>query len=71
MEQIKKHDFVEIEYTGKLKEENIVFDTTDEVYHVPAFKQQFTLFLMSVIVILIALIGGYMLFIRKKWTEEE
>ncbi|MDP7244089.1 MAG: peptidylprolyl isomerase [Flavobacteriales bacterium] len=30
MEQIKKHDFVEIEYTGKLKEENIVFDTTDE-----------------------------------------
>ena len=30
MEPIKKHDFVEIEYTGKLKEENIVFDTTDE-----------------------------------------
>lgn len=27
---IKKHDFVEIEYTGKLKEENVVFDTTDE-----------------------------------------
>ncbi len=30
MEPIKKKDFVEIEYTGKLKEENIVFDTTDE-----------------------------------------
>jgi FKBP-type peptidyl-prolyl cis-trans isomerase SlyD len=30
MEPIKKHDFVEIEYTGKLKEENVVFDTTDE-----------------------------------------
>lgn len=27
---IKKKDFIEIEYTGKLKEENIVFDTTDE-----------------------------------------
>ncbi|MBI4141967.1 peptidylprolyl isomerase, partial [Candidatus Woesearchaeota archaeon] len=27
---IKKNDFVEIEYTGRLKEENIVFDTTDE-----------------------------------------
>ena len=27
---IKKHDFVEIEYTGKLKDENIIFDTTDE-----------------------------------------
>jgi FKBP-type peptidyl-prolyl cis-trans isomerase 2 len=27
---IKKRDFVEIEYTGKLKEEDIVFDTTDE-----------------------------------------
>ena len=26
----KKGDFVEIEYTGKLKEDNIVFDTTDE-----------------------------------------
>jgi len=30
MEQIKKHDFIEIEYTGKIKEDNIVFDTTDE-----------------------------------------
>jgi len=30
MEPIKKHDFVEIEYTGKLKEENVIFDTTDE-----------------------------------------
>ncbi len=27
---IKKHDFVEIEYTGRLKEEKLVFDTTDE-----------------------------------------
>lgn len=26
---IKKNDFIEIEYTGKLKDENIVFDTTD------------------------------------------
>jgi len=30
MEPIKKHDFIEIEYTGKLKEENLIFDTTDE-----------------------------------------
>lgn len=30
MEQIKKQDFIEIEYTGKLKEENLIFDTTDE-----------------------------------------
>jgi len=30
METIKKHDFIEIEYTGKIKDENIVFDTTDE-----------------------------------------
>ena len=30
MEQIKKHDFLEIEYTGKLKEDNLIFDTTDE-----------------------------------------
>jgi|TARA_Y100000310_G_scaffold311565_1_gene357968 FKBP-type peptidyl-prolyl cis-trans isomerase SlyD len=30
MEKISKKDFVEIEYTGKLKEGNIVFDTTDE-----------------------------------------
>jgi len=27
---IKKNDFVEIEYTGRLKDDNIVFDTTDE-----------------------------------------
>ena len=27
---IKKNDFVEIEYTGRLKEENIIFDTTSE-----------------------------------------
>lgn len=27
--QIKKTDFIEIEYTGKLKEEKLVFDTTD------------------------------------------
>ncbi|MCK5025508.1 MAG: FKBP-type peptidyl-prolyl cis-trans isomerase [Nanoarchaeota archaeon] len=27
---IKKHDFVEIEYTGKLKDDGFVFDTTDE-----------------------------------------
>ena len=30
MEKIKKYDFIEIEYTGKIKEDNIVFDTTDE-----------------------------------------
>jgi len=30
METIKKHDFVEIEYTGKIKDDNIIFDTTDE-----------------------------------------
>jgi len=30
METIKKKDFIEIEYTGKLKDENVVFDTTDE-----------------------------------------
>jgi FKBP-type peptidyl-prolyl cis-trans isomerase SlyD len=30
MEPIKKRDFVEIEYTGKLKEGDVVFDTTDE-----------------------------------------
>ena len=30
MDKIKRNDFVEIEYTGKIKEENIVFDTTDE-----------------------------------------
>ena len=27
---IKKGDFIEIEYTGRLKEEGFVFDTTDE-----------------------------------------
>ncbi|MBW2969667.1 peptidylprolyl isomerase [Candidatus Woesearchaeota archaeon] len=27
---IKKHDFVELEYSGRLKETNEVFDTTDE-----------------------------------------
>ena len=27
---IKKHDFVEIEYTGRLKEGNTIFDTTEE-----------------------------------------
>src|SRR3989344_2277845 len=27
---IKKGDFVEIEYTGRIKEENITFDTTDQ-----------------------------------------
>jgi FKBP-type peptidyl-prolyl cis-trans isomerase 2 len=27
---IKKKDFIEIEYTGRLKEENLVFDTTEE-----------------------------------------
>lgn len=30
MVKIKKHDFVEIEYTGKLAEEGIIFDTTNE-----------------------------------------
>lgn len=30
MEKIKTDDFVEINYTGKLKENNIIFDTTDE-----------------------------------------
>ncbi len=28
--QIKKNDFIEVEYTGRLKEEGAVFDTTDE-----------------------------------------
>ena len=27
---VSKKDFIEIEYTGKLKEENVIFDTTDE-----------------------------------------
>src|SRR3989338_7882631 len=30
MEPIKKYDFVEIEYTGKLREDGAIFDTTDE-----------------------------------------
>lgn len=30
MTKIKKHDFVEIEYIGRLVEEGIIFDTTDE-----------------------------------------
>ena len=30
METIKKHDFIEIDYTGKIKEDNIIFDTTYE-----------------------------------------
>ena len=30
MTKIKKEDFVEIEYIGRLKEENIVFDTSDQ-----------------------------------------
>lgn len=30
MAKIKKHDFVEIEYTGKVKDGDSVFDTTDE-----------------------------------------
>lgn len=30
MAQISKKDFIEIEYTGKLKDDNIVFDTTDK-----------------------------------------
>ena len=27
---IKKHDFVEIEYTGRIREDNTIFDTTEE-----------------------------------------
>ncbi|MBI3035210.1 peptidylprolyl isomerase [Candidatus Woesearchaeota archaeon] len=30
MAVVKKHDFVEIEYTGRLKEDNAIFDTTEE-----------------------------------------
>lgn len=30
MDKVKNKDFVEIEYTGKTKEDGIVFDTTDE-----------------------------------------
>ena len=32
MTKIKKQDFVEIEYTGKLKDDDIIFDTTDEKF---------------------------------------
>ncbi len=30
MAMIKKHDFVEIEYTGRIKEDKTIFDTTEE-----------------------------------------
>ena len=30
MAVVKKHDFVEIEYTGRIKEDNTIFDTTEE-----------------------------------------
>ena len=30
MATVKKHDFVEIEYTGRIKEDNVIFDTTEE-----------------------------------------
>lgn len=30
MATVKRHDFVEIEYTGRIKEDGTVFDTTDE-----------------------------------------
>lgn len=30
MEKVSKHDFIEIEYIGKIKEDNVVFDTTYE-----------------------------------------
>ena len=30
MATVKRHDFVEIEYTGRIKEDNSVFDTTEE-----------------------------------------
>lgn len=30
MAKLKRNDFVEIEYTGRLKEDNLIFDTTDE-----------------------------------------
>src|SRR3989338_8134574 len=30
MATVKKHDFVEIEYTGRLKQDSSVFDTTEE-----------------------------------------
>lgn len=30
MSKVKKNDFIEVEFTGRLKEGNIIFDTTDE-----------------------------------------
>ncbi|MFC1768556.1 peptidylprolyl isomerase [Nanoarchaeota archaeon] len=30
MTKIKKQDFIEIEYTGQIKDDNLIFDTTDE-----------------------------------------
>jgi FKBP-type peptidyl-prolyl cis-trans isomerase SlyD len=30
MANVKKHDFVEIEYTGRIAEDNAIFDTTEE-----------------------------------------
>ena len=30
MPTVKKHDFVEIEYTGRIKEDGTIFDTTEE-----------------------------------------
>jgi FKBP-type peptidyl-prolyl cis-trans isomerase 2 len=30
MEKVSKKDFIQIEYTGKIKEDNVIFDTTDE-----------------------------------------
>ena len=30
MQIVKKHDFVEIEYTGRIKEDGTIFDTTEE-----------------------------------------
>ena len=30
MQTIKKNDFIEIEYTGSVKGENVIFDTTRE-----------------------------------------
>jgi len=30
MEKVSKKDFIEVEYTGKIKDGNIIFDTTDE-----------------------------------------
>ena len=30
MTTVKKHDFIEIDYTGKTKDDNFIFDTTEE-----------------------------------------